>query len=161
MDHTHFKSIFIDRLNDFDKEHFGGECVTMIDDWLSFISIPTVQLHTAAAMIQRSKRKNLLFELSLWLNCPRFLLATSKDYNNIQRLAVKMHQGLIGIFYIFNEEFFSNAVFLSHVTPSVSPFQLSGAPPWGGAPHSLKTSVLKGGFHIRSDHNSWLLVYLL
>lgn len=28
----------------------------MVDDWLSFISIPTVQLHTAATMVQSSKR---------------------------------------------------------------------------------------------------------
>lgn len=30
--------------------------MSMIDDWLSFISIPTVQLHTPATMVQSSKR---------------------------------------------------------------------------------------------------------
>lgn len=51
---TYFERVLINRLNNFHKGHFGGECVSMVDDWFSFIAVPAVQLHTAAAMIQSS-----------------------------------------------------------------------------------------------------------
>lgn len=56
---THFKSVLIYNLNDFGKRHFGGECVSVVDDWLSFISIPAVQLHTTTTVTQRSE-KNII-----------------------------------------------------------------------------------------------------
>lgn len=56
-ENTHFESILIDGLNDFYKGHFRGECVSMINDRFSCISIPAVQFDTATASIQSSERK--------------------------------------------------------------------------------------------------------
>lgn len=54
---TYLESVLINSLNNFHKGHFGGECVSVVDDRLSFISVPTVQLHAAAAVIQSSGRR--------------------------------------------------------------------------------------------------------
>lgn len=60
--YTYFEGVFINCLNDLNKGYFGGERVSVVDDRFSFISIPTVQLNTAAAMIQRSKRETIVRE---------------------------------------------------------------------------------------------------
>lgn len=54
--YTYFESVFINCLNNLNKGYFGGECVSVVDDRFSFISIPTVQLNTTATTIQRPKR---------------------------------------------------------------------------------------------------------
>lgn len=51
----HLEGVLSDGLNDFFKEHFGGERVPMVDHGLSFITVPAVQLNTATPLMQSSK----------------------------------------------------------------------------------------------------------
>lgn len=53
--HTYFESVFLYCLNDLHKGDFGGESVSVVNDGISFISIPTVQLNASAAVIQSSE----------------------------------------------------------------------------------------------------------
>lgn len=45
------ESILVDGFYDQFEGNFGGEGVTVVDDGFSFISIPAVQFHAAAALI--------------------------------------------------------------------------------------------------------------
>ena len=49
---THLKGIVLDGLDRIFEEDLGGECVAVVDHRLIVWSIPTVQLHTAAALQQ-------------------------------------------------------------------------------------------------------------
>lgn len=51
----HLEGVLSDGLNDFFKEHFGGERVSVVDHGLSFITVPAVQLNTATPLMQSSK----------------------------------------------------------------------------------------------------------
>lgn len=54
---THSESVLADRLDDLNERHLGGEGVSVVDDRFS-VSVPAVQLHAAAAVVQGSKRNS-------------------------------------------------------------------------------------------------------
>lgn len=56
---THFESVLVDDLDDLDKWDFGGQGVSMVDDGFSFVPVPTVQFHTAAAVAQSPEDKQV------------------------------------------------------------------------------------------------------
>lgn len=47
------KSIFLASLHNIFEENLGGESVAMVDDRLTIIAIPAVQLNTSAAKLER------------------------------------------------------------------------------------------------------------
>lgn len=54
------------------KGNFGGECVSVVNDWHAVISIPAVQLHTPTALKQNLKIRE--FIKILWFLIKTFLL---------------------------------------------------------------------------------------
>lgn len=53
----YFEGVVFDSLDDVSEEHFGCEGIAVINDRLPVSTVPTVQLHTAAALHQRSAEK--------------------------------------------------------------------------------------------------------
>lgn len=49
---SHLESILRNGFKDFLEGHFRGECVAVVDDRFTFVSVPAVQLHRATALIQ-------------------------------------------------------------------------------------------------------------
>lgn len=60
----HLEGVLSDGLDDFFKEHFGGERVSVEDHGLSFITIPAVQLNTSTALMQSSKHAHKTHEFN-------------------------------------------------------------------------------------------------
>ena len=57
---SYLEGVLSDGFDDLLEGDFRGECVSMIDYRLSFISVPTIQLHTAAPLIQSPEHKHVL-----------------------------------------------------------------------------------------------------
>lgn len=52
-DSSYLEGVLGDGLDHLLEGHFGGESVSVVDDRFSSVSIPAVQLHAAAPLIQR------------------------------------------------------------------------------------------------------------
>ncbi len=59
---TYFEGVVFDGFDDVSEEHFGCECVAVINNRLAVSPIPTVQFHAAAALHQCSAWKENLCE---------------------------------------------------------------------------------------------------
>lgn len=59
---TYFEGVLFDGFDDVSENHFGCECVAVVNNRLSISPIPTVQLYTATALHQCSARKENLHE---------------------------------------------------------------------------------------------------
>lgn len=59
---TYFEGVVFDSFDDISEEHFGCECVAVVNNRLAVRAIPTVQFHTATALHQCSARKKSLHE---------------------------------------------------------------------------------------------------
>lgn len=72
------------------KGDFGGECVSMVNDWHAVISIPAVQLHAPTALKQNLKIREFtekkLKILTFWLKIIPF--------NSVTYMAIKLNRGL-------------------------------------------------------------------
>ena len=53
IDSSYLECVLGDGFNHLLEGHFRGEGVSVVDDRLASVSIPAVQLHAAAALIQR------------------------------------------------------------------------------------------------------------
>lgn len=48
----HLKSVLFDGFYDIFEEDFWSQCVSMIYYWFPILTVPTIELHTAAALLQ-------------------------------------------------------------------------------------------------------------